>query len=138
MTATTTTFNNGYVMINGTDISHECDSVSLPYSAAQLDNTTFGQDTKINTPGLKTQTLTIAGKADFSASGIDSQLFALIGAAPFTVAVRPVNAAKSTSNPEYSFSATLKDYSPITGKVGDLMTFSANFEAAGTLTRATS
>lgn len=137
MTAMTTTFTNCYVSINSVDVSHLCDSVTLPYSAAQLDNTTFGQDTKISLAGLKSWTLTVAGKADFSAAGFDSQLFALVGAAPFTVGVRPVNAARSTSNPEFNGSAILKDYTPMTGKVGDLLPVTASFEAAGTLSRLT-
>lgn len=138
MTASTTVLTNAYVSINSVDVSHLADSVALTYDADQLDNTTFGADTHLNKSGLYNWTLTVTFKADYSASGLDSQLFALVGAAAFPVEVRPVNSSRSTSNPGYNGNATLKGYNPLDGKVGDLVPQSVNFVAAGTLSRSTS
>src|ERR1035437_9245581 len=131
MTATTTTFTNAYVGINSVDVSHLCDSVTLTYNATMLDLTTFGADTHLFIAGLKDWTLAIGVKADFSVGGLDSQLFALVAAAAFPIAVRPVNSARSTTNPAYNATAVLKDYAPITGKVGDLLPQTVNFVAGG-------
>ncbi len=135
---TTLVLKNAYVHINGVDYSAAADSVALTYDADQLDSTTFGADTHLNKPGLLNWTLTVGLKADYSAAGLDSDLFALVGAAAFTVAVRPDNSTKTTSNPEFNGSATLKGYDPISGKVGELVPQTLNFVAAGSLSRLTS
>jgi hypothetical protein len=76
---------------------------------------------------------------EFASTGtnIDAILYPLVGGAAVTVAFRPVNAARSSDNPEYSGPAVFLAYDPMSGAVGDLLTTTIPFMGAGSLTRVT-
>ena len=62
----------------------------------------------------------------------------LIAAAPFAIEVRPVNAARSTSNPAWTGQGSISSYNPVAGGVGEEQLAAVTIEAAGSLTRLTS
>jgi len=53
------------------------------------------------------------------------------------VVIKPTSTAVSASNPTYTFNALVTSYTPISGSVGDLSTFSVTWPVAGTVARAT-
>jgi hypothetical protein len=128
-------FTNGYVSINGQDHSNHVRGVTLEVNAELQDDTVMGDTTRSRTPGLLDWTLTVEYLQDFADNDIDEDLFALIGAAAFAIAVRPVNTTISASNPEYQGNAVLESYAPIQGTVGEMAGFTAVFRAAGALVR---
>lgn len=116
-------FTDAYVVLNGSNISDHVKGVTLSYSADLLDSTVMTTSgTKSNTPGLLDWQLDVELLNDYAAGSIDSILFALIGNAGFTVALRPTSGAISTSNPEYQANGVLANYDPMQAKVGDLAT----------------
>lgn len=131
-------FTSADVEINGVDLSAYVRSVELPISAEMLDETAMGDDTRKNKAGLLSWNVPIEFKQDFGAGAVDATLFPLLGAASFTISIRPNGSATGTTNPVFSGSAVLESYTPIGGSVGDLLTASATFQCAGTLSRATS
>lgn len=131
-------YTNAYVTINGVNLSDHVRSVSLSYEADELDTTAMSSTAaRTRIAGLKSWQLELEFNQDYAASSVDATLFPLVGAAAFAVAVRPVNAAISTTNPEFQGNAILTSYSPTGNSVGDLATTSATLMGSGDLTRDT-
>lgn len=131
-------FTDASVTINSVDLSDHVKSVSVDYSAAAEDDTVMGDDTKSSIAGLLEWSMSVEFAQDHAASKVDATLFPLIGAAAFTVIVRPTSASVSATNPNFTGSAILTSYPPMGGGVGDFATTTAEFASAGTLSRATS
>jgi len=49
--------------------------------------------------------------------------------------VRPINAVKSASNPEYQFEALVTEWTPLNAAVGQLSTISVNWPISGAITK---
>jgi predicted secreted protein len=122
-----------------TDISAFCEEVSLSRDIETAETTTFGNDDKNYITGLRDATVSVSGKFDAAAaSAIDPVLAGVLGSAStVSWAYRPNSASVSTSNPEYQGEAIVTSYE-VSGGVGDAVTFSAELQCTGAITRATS
>lgn len=129
---------NAYVYLNGaSDISDHCSKVSFEVEAEELDSTTFGSTGyKAALGGLKSGQLSLTLKADYAASNLDSILWPLLGTV-VTFAIKPVNSAVSTANPQYSGSVLISKLSPISGDVGQLGEMDLSWPTTSTITRST-
>jgi hypothetical protein len=128
-------FTNAYVMLNAVDLSDHVKSVTLDYKGELQDNTAMGATTRTRLGGLKDWSLEIEFFQDFAAAEVDATLFGLVGT-PFTIEVKPVNAAASPTNPRYNGTGILESYPPIGGSVGEMAMTSVSIQAAGVLSRA--
>jgi len=128
------------VVINSVDLSDHVQSVEIEYSADTVEVTAMSDAAHNYVPGLLVQSINCTFLQNFAASKVDATLAPLIGAAAFTVTVKPTSGAVSATNPSYSGSFILGDYQPIGGSVGGEATASATFMvgAAAGVTRATS
>lgn len=126
------------VEINSVDLSDHVEKVTLEYGADMVEATAMGDDTHDNLPGLKNWGLTVEFQQDFASAKVDATLFPLVGAAAFAIEVRPVNAARSATNPGYTGQALVESYPPLGNKVGELAKTTAVFKPGGTLSRTTS
>lgn len=119
------------------DISAYCDEVSLSRDIETAEVTAFGNSAKAYITGLTDATISVSGKFDAAgASTVDSVLSGILGqSATVTWAYRPNSAAKSSTNPEYTGEGIVTSYE-VSGSVGDAVTFSAEIQATGTITRA--
>lgn len=123
------------VTINGVNLSGKVRKATLKIKADDKDNTTFGVGGyRSSLGGLKDTDLALDFNQDFAAAQVDATLFPLIGAVT-TVTVKATSAANSATNPQYSQSMLLKEYTPIGGGVGDTGDAQASFVGAGTLSR---
>lgn len=125
------------LVVNSVDLSDHIKQVTLNYSAEVLEDTAMGADTKSRVAGLKDWSLEVEFYQDYAASKVDATLFTLVGASSFAVTLKPTSDAVSATNPSFSGSAVLPEYTPVSGEVGQLSTVSVTFEADGDLTRAT-
>lgn len=125
------------VTINAVNLSGYVRKATLKTSAEDKDSTAMGATYKARAGGLKDWELTLEFNSDFAASQVDATLWPLLGATS-TVTAKATSAANSATNPQFSGSALLKEYSPIDGAVGDMATATASFAGAGTLSRLTS
>lgn len=131
--------NNAQVLINAVDLSNHTSLVTLTYLAVLEDNTAMSSGTtRSRIAGLLDWTLEVDFFNDFAASSVDVTLFPLVGAAAFAVEVRPVNGARSVTNPGYNGNVVLESYPPITGQVGKIIMSKVKFVAASALLRSTS
>lgn len=128
-------FRNPLVELGGVNLSPHVTSVELNYSTEALDRTAHGHSTRIRTPGLLRWTVDILFHQDFDDGAVDDTLFALLGTVT-NMELRPNNACSTDSNPRFTGSALVADYSPMGGAVGSLLGARTQLVVAGALTRA--
>jgi hypothetical protein len=132
----TLVLNDAFVSVGGTDLSDWVKQVRIDYGAAALDDTVMGDTTKSSIGGLKEWSGQIDFIQDYAASAPDVTLFSIIGTV-VTIIGRPVaGTAVGATNPNYTGSALLTGYAPISGSVGEIATTTLSFTSAGNLSRA--
>lgn len=128
---------NTAVTFNGTDISGNVASISLSTSASEIPTTAFGSTSITRVSGLIDNSVTFSIHNDYNA--IDGIFFPLVGSTAVTCIVKPNGtAAASTTNPSYTFSVLVTEWTPVNGAVGDLATADVTFPISGAITKATS
>lgn len=128
------------VTYNGVDISSYVTSIDTPQSAAEIDDTAMGDDWMSFLAGLKSWSVSLTLNQDFAGSAVDDTLSSVFESASQsgTLVIKPTSGAVSSTNPSYTGTALLLEYSPISGSVGDLARTSPRLRGTGALTRATS
>jgi hypothetical protein len=124
------------VTINGTNLSTSLASVELPIEIDEQETTAFGSEWRTRIAGLKSGSITLEFHQDFAAGALDSILYPLLGTNA-TVVVVPTSGTVTASNPSYSGSFLVTQYTPYASTVGDLATVSLSWPLSGALTRAT-
>ena len=112
---------NGKLVIGGTDVSNSVQSMELKYEAEVKDDTTMGDDTRSNKPGLKNWSLSVTFLNDYASSALEANIWSLIGTS-FAFEMRPVNTTVSANNPKYTSYGTITDTTVVGGNVGDMVT----------------
>jgi predicted secreted protein len=126
------------IVVNSQDLSDHVESLTINYGAEIIDMTASGDATRSKLAGLKDWSVNVTFKQDYAASSVDATLFDLVGAASFTITMKPTDSAVGATNPSFSGSALLESYTPIDGSVGAGATTTVTFQGTGTLARATS
>jgi hypothetical protein len=130
---------DAYISIAANVLSSSANSVSIDYSAAAQDDTTFGDTTKSSLGGLKDWSIKLDFNQDYANAAVDSILFPLVGTV-VAFEIRPTSSAVGASNPKYTGTGLVTAYNPIGGKVGDKASCSVTLIPGGAtpaLTRAT-
>lgn len=146
---------NGRLAIGGTgetidpavQLSDHVRTLTLNHSAELLDASAWGVGvTRTRVKGLLDWSVNAEFNQDFADSTltphqdgeVDHVLFDLVAdTATSTVAIRAVNGAIATTNPEFIGPAYLESYTPLAGGVADIATVTATFQGAGALARTT-
>ena len=124
---------NAAVSIAGVDVSSLVASVSLSSSAAEIETTAMGNTSVTRTGGLIDNSVSIDFHQDYTV--LEPVLFPLIGGTAAMV-VRPNGTGTaSTQNPSYAFTATILEWNPVNGAVGELSTASVTWPVTGAITR---
>lgn len=123
--------------INSVDMSGFATSVTLKIEVDDNENTTFGNTFKTRIAGLKDWSVDIDFNSDFGASAVDATIWPLLGTTT-TITIKPTSSAVGPTNPSFSGSVLVTEYTPLDGGVGDLASVSVSWPGSGTLTRATS
>jgi hypothetical protein len=124
------------VRINGTDFSNTLNQAELTIEAEDLETTAFGSGFRTRIGGLKQASVTLQFMQDFAAASVDATLNPLVGTIA-TVVMIPAGTAVSATNPSYTATCLVTQYSPMASSVGDLATFSITWPVSGTVTRGT-
>ena len=129
-------FTNAVVTVNGVDFSDHIAAVTIDQSADEIETTAFGgTGWRSRVAGLKDGSVQLDWHQDFSSS-VDATLSSAFGAVG-TVTVIPNGTTVSASNPKWTCPVVISGYSPVAGSVGDLLTFSTTWAAAGAFARST-
>lgn len=126
--------NDANISIGGADVSDHFMSATLSVNADLKEVKKFQSGWISRLGGLKDWSVTLNYNQDYDDNQIDEQLWGWLGTSQ-ALLIRPDDAARSASNPEYMGNIVLESYSPLTGEVGELVEGSAVFQGNGTLSR---
>lgn len=125
------------VTVNGTDLSDHIAATTWDITADEIETTAFGTAWRQRVGGgLKDASISIDFHQDFGAGSVDATLFPLLGSIATVVAV-PTSGSVSATNPSYTGTFSVTQYTPLASNVGDLATLSVSWPSAGTVTRGT-
>lgn len=128
---------NEYITFNAVDLSDHGKAGTITAEGEQLDSTTFGDSWREYIMGLKGGSVAIEFLDDFASGSVDATIWAAFAAGTaVAVAIRPVNAAISTTNPEYQFNVLPNQWS-LGGSIGELAGKQLTFPITGAITRDT-
>ena len=127
------------VTVNSVDVSASCARAELSINASEVETTDFGSAGYVEViGGLKSGTVSLDFHSDFGAGGVSETFAGLIGTVIPIVLIAGNGTEASGTTPSYSFNALVTSFTPVSGAVGDLATFSVSFPTSGAITVATS
>lgn len=118
------------------DLSDHVRSVSIEMKTDIVDATCMSDTYKDKLAGMTDWKCTVEFAQDYDAGEVDATLFPLMGA-DVSLIIRPTSAVKGATNPEYTGTGIMADYTPLDGKVSDLNTNKVTFEGRADLARNT-
>lgn len=125
------------VTVNAVDLSQFIASVTISTTREVVDTTGFstsGARTRIG--GLQDNSLTLEFHQDFASGAVEATVFPLIGSTT-AVVVKPTSAAVGATNPSYSCTALVSEWTALNGAVGELATASVSWPISGAVTKST-
>ena len=128
---------NASIVVNSVDLSAHVTSVAINRSADAVETTARGDTARTYTGGLESGTLDITFNQDYASAKVEATLYGLVNTST-TVVVKPTASAVAATNPSYTMSCFVAEYSPVDGSVGDLSTVSVSWPINGAITKATS
>ena len=126
------------VTLNGDDLSSNCARAELVISAAEVDTTDFGSGgfTEV-IGGLKSGQISLDFHSDFGSGAVSSTFQDLVGTIGTVTLIAGNGTAASADTPVYTAEVLINSFTPVSGAVGDLSTFSVTFPTSGEITYAT-
>ena len=115
-----------------TDISNTLTDVSFPQSVDTAETSAFGSSAKSYIVGLTDSTLSISGNFDAT---VDAHLAAIVGKAD-SVSFEYGPEGSTAGFVKYTGEALMTSYEK-SGAIGDVVTYSAEFQVTGAITRGT-
>jgi hypothetical protein len=124
------------VTINSVNLSDHINNITLETKNDIVETTAFGSTAaKSRVAGIADNQVTLDFHQDFAAANVEATIYPLLGQTT-TIVVQPTSAAVSATNPTYTFSAVIVDWTPLKGGIGQLATASVTFPITGTITKA--
>jgi len=113
--------NDASLVVNAVDLSDHVREIVITMSAEDLDATAMGAESRAHAVGLRDDRMEVTFLQDYAAGEVDATLAALVSSStPFTIVAKPSSAVVSATNPSYTMSALLFDYTPIDATVGEI------------------
>jgi hypothetical protein len=129
------TLKDGFIQVNGVNLSDHCSSVTVETTADDIDFTSFTTSGyREFGVGFRDATITATFFQDYAATSVHQTLQPLYDSGgTFSVYVKSTQAATSSTNPRMELvTARMFGYSPLAGGVGDASTMDVEFRNAGT------
>ena len=129
---------NALVTVNAVDLSDYVASVTLNSSIDVVETTAFSSTAaRTRIGGLADNSISLEFHQDYASGEVEATIYPLIGTVT-TVTVKPVNTTTSASNPLYTASALVSEWTPLNGAVGELATASVTWPVSGAIVKTTS
>ena len=127
------------VTINGVNLSDHLASITINESVDVVETTAFSSTAaKTRVGGLRDNSVTLEFHQDFAAASVEATIngtSSLVGTLT-TIVVQPTSSAVGATNPSYTFSALVSEWTSLSGSVGELSTASVTWPISGTITKA--
>jgi len=127
---------NAVVKINSVDLSDHVASVELAQEVEEVETTAFGDTARTRTGGLANNSLSLDFHQDFASASVDDTLNGLVGGTA-SFEILPNGTAVGATNPKYTGTVLLTEWTPVSGAIGELATASITWPISGAVTRAT-
>jgi hypothetical protein len=128
---------NALVTVNAIDLSDLVASVTLNSSIDVVETTAFSSTAaRTRIGGLADNSISLEFHQDYASGEVEATIYPLLGTVT-TVTVKPVNAATSATNPLYTASALVSEWTPLNGAVGELATASVTWPVSGAIVKTT-
>lgn len=126
------------VTLNGNDFSSSCARAELVINAAEVTTTDFGSNgwTEV-IGGLKSGQVSLDFHSDYGAGAVSRIFQPLVGTIGTVVLIAANGTAASQATPAYTATVLINSFTPVSGAVGDLSTFSVTFPTTGEVSYAT-
>lgn len=126
------------VTVNSIDLSTYIASVTLNSTREVVDTTGFSTSgARTRVAGLQDNSITLEFHQDFASGAVEATIYPLIGSTT-TIVVKPTSSSVGTTNPSYTCTALVSEWTPLSGTVGELATASITWPISGAITKATS
>ncbi len=113
--------NNVSLVVNSVDLSDHVRENTLQMSAEDLDATAMGATSRAHAVGLRDDRMEVTFLQDYAATKVDATLAPLVSSSTgVTIVCKPTSAATSATNPSYTMTGLLFDYTPIDATVGEI------------------
>lgn len=129
-------YKNAFLSVGGVDLSSWVQSLEPSFEVEMQDDTAMGATSRSNDPGLENWSFNVTFVNPFDAGGPDATLWPLKGTKT-AVIFRPDAGTVGPTNPEYTGQASISQWTPVSGSVGDEAVATLNLVAGGDLSRAT-
>ena len=126
---------DGFIQVNGVNLSDHCSSVSVETTAEEIDLTAFTTaGYREFGAGFKDATVTATFFQDYAAANVHATLQPLFDSGgTFALYVKPTQSATTATNPRIEMvTARLFGYTPLAGGVGEASSMDVSFRNAGT------
>jgi len=128
---------NPSITIGGVDLSDHINNITLETKYDIIETTTFGSTAKTRVAGLADNQITLDFMQDFANGSVEATIYPLLGTTT-SIVIKPVAGSTTTTNPQYTVSALVADWTPLKGGVGQLATASVTWPVSGTIAKVTS
>jgi len=125
-------YKDAAIFIDGYDLSSAHSDLTLAFSSEMQDETTFGDDTRINRGGLQVVSVSGSGFWENTAPNlVDDAYFGLMGTDDKVVSLYATGVTVGDSSPGgFAFKGVVSEFS-VGGGVGGLLTFNVTIEGRG-------
>ena len=129
---------DAYIKLNNTDLSDHIASVEIAQSFDSIETTAFGDSGRTRTGGLEDSSITLSFHQDFASSQVDDTIAPLVGGtATFEIRAVGTATAVSATNPKWTGTLLITEWSPLNGAVGELSTADVTWPVSGQILRGT-
>jgi hypothetical protein len=128
---------NAYVTVNSVDVSDHVASVTLNSSIDVVETTAFSTTAaRTRIGGLADNSITLEFHQDYASGSIEATIYPLLGTTT-SVVVKPNGSTTSATNPAYTSTVLVSEWTPLNGAVGELATASVTWPVSGAITKTT-
>jgi len=127
---------NAVVTVNAVDLSDAVSSITLNSSFDVVETTAFSSTAaRTRVGGLADNSISLEFHQDYASGEVEGTIFPLLGTLT-TVTVKPVSGSTTATNPLYTVSCLVSEWTPLNGAVGELATASVTWPVSGAITKA--
>ena len=126
---------NAFITINSVNLSDHVASITLTTNDDVVETTAFGSTARTRVAGLGDNSVAIEFHQDYATSNVEATVYPLLGTTT-SVVVKPNGATTAATNPSYTFTALVSEWTPLNGAVGELATASVTWPISGEVTKA--
>lgn len=129
------------VKVGGVDLTDHIASVDVSETVDEIETTAFNQAARSRIAGLKDASITLSFHQDYEASSVNATLATIFGGTTSVVVLAGTALAQGTAaaaSPMYTIPCLASQQTPVSGQVGDLVTFDVTWPAVGEISKSTS